>query len=252
MRAGHARHRRPGRTARIRRHLDAGALWDPVWDDAQPNSGVELFRRSHRTGWARHVRRCGAVVASDPARSPDRLPGHHFQRPLHHDRNRARVSKSEFDAVGVPREESRQRFNETLDILELAFSGKRFSYDGEIFMVPEMSLRPEPQSSDLFSRIYSSSSTAESLEILARRGMVPLFVRQQADRGRRPGGPEGQHLPSRGGSAALPAEERHVHVLHSGRRRRRQERGVDLDRQPRRHRPLRIRRRVELHWCQGL
>ena len=29
---------------------------------------------------------------------------------------------------------------------------------------------------DLFSRIYSSSSTAESLEILSRRGMVPLFV----------------------------------------------------------------------------
>jgi alkanesulfonate monooxygenase SsuD/methylene tetrahydromethanopterin reductase-like flavin-dependent oxidoreductase (luciferase family) len=86
------------------------------------------------------------------------------------------VSKSEFDAVGVPREESRQRFNETLDILELAFSGERFSYNGEIFKVPEMSLRPEPLSSDLFSRIYSSSSTAESLEILARRGMVPLFV----------------------------------------------------------------------------
>ncbi|SOJ52678.1 Alkanal monooxygenase alpha chain [Mycobacterium simulans] len=86
------------------------------------------------------------------------------------------VSKGEFAAVGVPREESRQRFNETLDILELALSEKRFSYEGEIFTVPEMSLRPEPQSRDLFSRIYSSSSTAESLEILARRGMVPLFV----------------------------------------------------------------------------
>jgi alkanesulfonate monooxygenase SsuD/methylene tetrahydromethanopterin reductase-like flavin-dependent oxidoreductase (luciferase family) len=86
------------------------------------------------------------------------------------------VSKGEFDAVGVPREESRQRFNETLDILQLALSGARFSYEGEIFTVPEMSLRPEPQSSELFSRIYSSSSTAESLEILARRGMVPLFV----------------------------------------------------------------------------
>lgn len=86
------------------------------------------------------------------------------------------VSKGEFAAVGVPREESRQRFNETLDILELALSGKRFSYEGEIFTVPEMSLRPEPPSRDLFSRIYSSSSTAESLEILARRGMVPLFV----------------------------------------------------------------------------
>ncbi len=86
------------------------------------------------------------------------------------------VSKGEFDAVGVPREESRQRFNETLDVLQLALSGERFSYEGEIFKVPEMSLRPEPRSSDLFSRIYSSSSTAESLEILSRRGMVPLFV----------------------------------------------------------------------------
>jgi alkanesulfonate monooxygenase SsuD/methylene tetrahydromethanopterin reductase-like flavin-dependent oxidoreductase (luciferase family) len=86
------------------------------------------------------------------------------------------VSKGEFAAVGVPREESRQRFNETLDILQLALSGDRFSYDGEIFRVSEMSLRPQPKSSDLFSRIYSSSSTAESLEILARRGMVPLFV----------------------------------------------------------------------------
>ncbi len=86
------------------------------------------------------------------------------------------VSKTEFDAVGVPREQSRQRFNETLDILELAFSGERFSYDGEIFSFPEMSLRPEPLSKDLFSRIFSSSSTAESLEILSRRGMVPLFV----------------------------------------------------------------------------
>jgi len=86
------------------------------------------------------------------------------------------VSKGEFEAVGVPREESRQRFNETLDILELALTRQRFSYDGEIFKVPEMALRPRPQSEDLISRIYSSSSTPESLEILARRGMVPLFV----------------------------------------------------------------------------
>jgi alkanesulfonate monooxygenase SsuD/methylene tetrahydromethanopterin reductase-like flavin-dependent oxidoreductase (luciferase family) len=86
------------------------------------------------------------------------------------------VAKSEFDAVGVPREESRQRFMETLDILELAFSKERFSYEGEIFKIPEMSLRPQPKSKDLFSRIFGSSSTPDSLEILSRRGMVPLFV----------------------------------------------------------------------------
>ena len=86
------------------------------------------------------------------------------------------VAKSEFDAVGVPREESRQRFDETLDILSLALSQERFSYDGKIFKIPEMSLRPAPKSRDLFSRIHGSSATRDSLEILTRRGMVPLFV----------------------------------------------------------------------------
>lgn len=86
------------------------------------------------------------------------------------------VAKSEFEAVGVPREQSRQRFSETLDILKLAFTQERFSYKGEIFQIPEMALRPAPKSKDLFSRIYGSSSTPDSLEILSRRGMVPLFV----------------------------------------------------------------------------
>src|SRR5271165_2904268 len=86
------------------------------------------------------------------------------------------VAKAEFEAVGVPREESRQRFDETLDILKLAFSQERFSYEGKIFKIPEMSLRPAPRSRDLFSRIYGSAATRESLEILSRRGMVPLFV----------------------------------------------------------------------------
>ncbi|MCB2076415.1 MAG: LLM class flavin-dependent oxidoreductase [Novosphingobium sp.] len=86
------------------------------------------------------------------------------------------VAKSEFESLGIPREESRQRFNETLEILELAFSQDRFSYDGEIFQVPEMSLRPAPKSRDLHKRLFGSAATEESLEILSRRGMVPLFV----------------------------------------------------------------------------
>jgi alkanesulfonate monooxygenase SsuD/methylene tetrahydromethanopterin reductase-like flavin-dependent oxidoreductase (luciferase family) len=86
------------------------------------------------------------------------------------------VAKSEFDAVGVPREESRQRFYETVEILKLAFTQERFSYDGEIYKIPEMSLRPAPFSTDLATRIFGSSSTRDSLEINSRQGMVPLFV----------------------------------------------------------------------------
>ncbi|MNS27575.1 Alkanal monooxygenase alpha chain [compost metagenome] len=86
------------------------------------------------------------------------------------------VAKSEFDAVGVPREESRQRFDETLEILKLAFTQERFSYEGEIFKIPEMSIRPAPFSSNLADRIFGSFGTRESLELLSRRGMAPLFV----------------------------------------------------------------------------
>ena len=86
------------------------------------------------------------------------------------------VAKSEFDALGLDREQARQRFSEGLDIIELALSGKRFSYEGEIFQVPEGSLRPEPISSDLTSRFFGASSTNTSLELMARRGLKPMFV----------------------------------------------------------------------------
>jgi alkanesulfonate monooxygenase SsuD/methylene tetrahydromethanopterin reductase-like flavin-dependent oxidoreductase (luciferase family) len=86
------------------------------------------------------------------------------------------VSKTEFDAVGVPREESRDRFDETLDILTLAFTQERFSYDGKIFKIPELSIRPQYRSKDLATRFFGASSTGPSLEKNARRGLVPLFV----------------------------------------------------------------------------
>src|SRR4029077_19318355 len=52
------------------------------------------------------------------------------------------VAKSEFDAVGVPREQSRQRFSETLDILKLAFSQERFSYQGEFYRIDNATVAP--------------------------------------------------------------------------------------------------------------
>lgn len=86
------------------------------------------------------------------------------------------VAKSEFDALGIPREQARQRFDETLEILKLAFTQERFSYEGEIFKIPETSIRPAPFSPDLADRIFGSSSTRESLELLSRKGVTPLFV----------------------------------------------------------------------------
>jgi len=86
------------------------------------------------------------------------------------------VAKSEFDSLGIPRETSMKRFEETIDILELAFTQDRFSYEGEIFQIPETEVRPAPRSRDLFSRLYGASATGPSLEMISRRGVKPLFV----------------------------------------------------------------------------
>ncbi len=86
------------------------------------------------------------------------------------------VAKSEFDALGIPRETSMKRFEETIDILELAFTQDVFSYEGEVFQIPETTVRPAPKSRDLFSRLYGASATGPSLEMISRRGVKPLFV----------------------------------------------------------------------------
>jgi len=86
------------------------------------------------------------------------------------------VARSEFESLGIPRETSMKRFEETIDILELAFTQDRFSYEGEIFQIPETEVRPAPRSRDLFSRLYGASATGPSLEMISRRGVKPLFV----------------------------------------------------------------------------
>jgi len=86
------------------------------------------------------------------------------------------VAKREFDALEIDREQARQRLSETLEILKLALSQDRFCYRGEIFDIPDTSIRPQPVSTDLASRLYGSSASRESLEILSRQGLVPLFV----------------------------------------------------------------------------
>lgn len=86
------------------------------------------------------------------------------------------VAKSEFDALGIDREDARARFSEGLEIVKRALSGPRYAFNGEIFKVPESSLRPQPLSTDLVNRFYGASSTNTSLEVMARSGLKPLFV----------------------------------------------------------------------------
>jgi flavin-dependent trigonelline monooxygenase, oxygenase component len=49
-----------------------------------------------------------------------------------------------FGPSAVPLEESRPRFNEAIDILQLAFTQEKFSYDGKYYKMKDVSVVPRP------------------------------------------------------------------------------------------------------------
>src|SRR5712691_5429573 len=84
----------------------------------------------------------------------------------------------EYQGFRVPMDEARPRFVEAAKIVVMALSQERFSYDGEFFKIPEMSIRPRPVSHPE-RRFYASSVSPESAEIMAKLGIGVLIVPQR-------------------------------------------------------------------------
>ncbi len=62
----------------------------------------------------------------------------------------------EYNGFRVSMSEARERMIESIDIVRLALSQERFSFSGQHFTIPEMSIRPRPISQDLTSRMYGA------------------------------------------------------------------------------------------------
>ncbi|HAA92954.1 MAG TPA: hypothetical protein DCE33_10935, partial [Rhodospirillaceae bacterium] len=77
----------------------------------------------------------------------------------------------EFERFGNDLQESRDRFDEGVDILLKAFEGKPFSYDGKYYSFEETSVYPQPvQNHD---RRYGSSGKARArLKLLSSGGSI--------------------------------------------------------------------------------
>ena len=79
----------------------------------------------------------------------------------------------EFERLGVNMAETRERFKESLEILQLALKGDPFEYQGEFFQIPETRVRPRaehPERIHLFGAIGSPGSA----EIMADLG-IPIL-----------------------------------------------------------------------------
>ncbi|MCH8813570.1 MAG: LLM class flavin-dependent oxidoreductase [Chloroflexi bacterium] len=80
----------------------------------------------------------------------------------------------EFDGFGVSLEESRGRFKETLEILQLAWSDGPFSYDGEFYKIDSVDVLPKPIQKP-GPPIYAAAVSPETAEAMAEKG-YPIMV----------------------------------------------------------------------------
>jgi alkanesulfonate monooxygenase SsuD/methylene tetrahydromethanopterin reductase-like flavin-dependent oxidoreductase (luciferase family) len=89
------------------------------------------------------------------------------------------AGRIEFDGFRVPMGESRERFVEAAEILQLALSNQRFSYKGKHFQIPEMSIRPQPLDHDIGNNMYGAIISPETGDIMARLGIGMLIIPQK-------------------------------------------------------------------------
>ena len=87
----------------------------------------------------------------------------------------------EFEGMRVAMSESRARFLEALEIVRRGLRDEEFSFDGEYYSVPPMSIRPRPRSgAELLDRMYCAWGSPETVPMAANAGLAPLFIPQKS------------------------------------------------------------------------
>ena len=82
----------------------------------------------------------------------------------------------EYEALEVPYDDRRERFDESVEIIKLALTEESFSYDGKVFQLPEMSLRPKPANADLADCLLAAATSDETLVEGGKRGLGMLYA----------------------------------------------------------------------------
>jgi alkanesulfonate monooxygenase SsuD/methylene tetrahydromethanopterin reductase-like flavin-dependent oxidoreductase (luciferase family) len=80
-----------------------------------------------------------------------------------------------FTGLNLPREESRTRFEEALEVIEKAWTRERFSHHGRHFQIPEVSLVPRPLQKP-HPPIRVAANSAETAEFAGRLGYDVLVA----------------------------------------------------------------------------
>lgn len=94
--------------------------------------------------------------------------------PLHIGMGRG-TAKFEYDALSIPMEEARDRFQECWDIVRTALKGEPFTYDGRFHKI-EKPITLRPQLGARRPNFYGAVSSPSSAAIMASLGLAPLSL----------------------------------------------------------------------------
>ncbi|HEY1778723.1 MAG TPA: LLM class flavin-dependent oxidoreductase [Solirubrobacteraceae bacterium] len=90
------------------------------------------------------------------------------------------IARREFTGLHVRMEESRGRFNETVEIIKLALAQPSFSFHGEHFNYDNVELRPHPRDpAALLENLYCAWGSRATVPIAAGYGLKPLIIAQK-------------------------------------------------------------------------
>lgn len=89
------------------------------------------------------------------------------------------LARREYEAFELDMNESRQRFAESVEIFRLALTEDRFSFDGEIFKIPETAVRPYPRDMKLLDNLYCAWGSPQSAPIAAELNLKPFLIPQK-------------------------------------------------------------------------
>ena len=87
------------------------------------------------------------------------------------------LGRREFEGFGIHMDDSRPRFQESLDIIKLGLTEDRFSYEGKHFRLPEVTIRPRPRDPQkILDNLHCAWGSMESMEIAAANDLKPVVI----------------------------------------------------------------------------
>jgi alkanesulfonate monooxygenase SsuD/methylene tetrahydromethanopterin reductase-like flavin-dependent oxidoreductase (luciferase family) len=85
------------------------------------------------------------------------------------------AAASEYEHLRIDQATARERFDEGIEIVRAALSRESFGYDGDIFRVPQTSIRPRPRGQRLVEDMFCAFVGESSLRAAAKMGLEMCF-----------------------------------------------------------------------------